>query len=473
MGTVVEIIFFIIAAVVFYVFILPFINTFGANSQHKNSGKIAKTREAFKQVNSNYKETKNAIAKGFKALEKGVDALEKESRTWPEKAEKFRLEECEKNYHRTKAKLAEINQKRREVGLKEVSLVDFFEDNKDYQERAKREEALSKKNVQAIQLADKNERKFKEINKQTEQKDVSPIKLDSVFHKEERKEQTSKKVVEEVTSTSTQKKLASISIDLDQLPKSLVEFIYIRYYLTGQTSLPTLQCIYDSWAKSIYADSELNEAQWAKIIEQMSLDSSKQKKIHALYHFTHKDNLISILIKGLMTKKRLEELNFKYKFNDEKRWDGVEDSISLSFSHPNHKMFMKYAKPTGLENWVVLKISPELLSGNTNPAYKELENYDYLDKAIFNTLNAASFKMKNLTIEERKSHKVFLDMFESSIGKTLETYTVDNQAEILYQGNIPKEFIQEVHVFEESPDLKWVKDLGFKLSVNKTVFEKR
>jgi hypothetical protein len=155
------------------------------------------------------------------------------------------------------------------------------------------------------------------------------------------------------------------------------------------------------------------------------------------------------------------------------RWDGVEDSISLSISHPNHKMFMKYAKPTGLENWVVLRISPELLSGNTNPAYKELENYDYLDKAIFNKLNAASFAMKNISTEERKSHVAFLDMFESNIGMTLETYTFDNQAEILYQGDIPKEFIQEIHVIEEDPALEWVEELGFKVSVNQTVFEKR
>jgi hypothetical protein len=195
--------------------------------------------------------------------------------------------------------------------------------------------------------------------------------------------------------------------------------------------------------------------------------------ISALYHFTHINNLRSILEMGLVTKAHLEKLGIDYIENDTNRWDGVEDSISLSISHPNHKMFMKYAKPTGLENWVVLRISPELLSGNTNPAYKELENYDYLDKAIFNKLNAASFAMKNISTEERKSHVAFLDMFESNIGMTLETYTFDNQAEILYQGDIPKEFIQEIHVIEEDPALEWVEELGFKVSVNQTVFEKR
>ncbi|WP_039902727.1 DarT ssDNA thymidine ADP-ribosyltransferase family protein, partial [Acinetobacter lwoffii] len=159
--------------------------------------------------------------------------------------------------------------------------------------------------------------------------------------------------------------------------------------------------------------------------------------------------------------------------NDENRWDGVTDSVSLSFSHPNFKMFSKYSRVTGKADWIVLKISPELLTGNKNLNLVNLTNYDYLDKAIFNKFNAASFKVKSLSLTERKTHHAFLDMFESNIGMTLETYTFDNQAEILYQGNIPKEFIQEIHLIEEDPDLSWVSDLGFKLSINKTVFEKR
>ena len=151
----------------------------------------------------------------------------------------------------------------------------------------------------------------------------------------------------------------------------------------------------------------------------------------------------------------------------------MEGSISLSISRPHHKMFMKYAKPTGVNNWVILKISPLLLSGAEQNSCELIKKYDYLDRAIFNKYNAASFTMKKLSIEQRKSHKAFLDMFESNIGKTLETFTFDNQAEILYQGNIPKEFIQEILVIEEDSSLAWVHDLGFKLSVNKTVFEKR
>ncbi|WP_441368481.1 hypothetical protein [Acinetobacter lwoffii] len=103
-------------------------------------------------------------------------------------------------------------------------------------------------------------------------------------------------------------------------------------------------------------------------------------------------------------------------------------------------------------------------------------NYLHADewhKPLLVFLEPFDIKVKNLSIPERKTHHAFLDMFESNIGMTLETYTFDNQAEILYQGNIPKEFIQEIHVIEEDPNLSWVDGLGFKVSINKTVFEKR
>ncbi|WP_411670705.1 hypothetical protein [Acinetobacter baumannii] len=146
-----EIIVFIIVAVVFYIVILPFLKNFGENSQHKDSGKITKTKEALKEVRSNYRETKEAISKGF-------SALEKESRTWPEKAEKWRLEEYEKDYQRGKEKVAEVNVTYRKLGLPEISLIDFFEYNKDYQERAK-EEVLNEARKKRIQESEAEEKK--------------------------------------------------------------------------------------------------------------------------------------------------------------------------------------------------------------------------------------------------------------------------------------------------------------------------
>lgn len=477
MGVVVEFIVFIIIAVIFYIVVLPFINNFGGNSKHKDSGKITKTKEAFKEVGSNYRETKEAISKGFSALEKGIDTLEKESRTWSEKAEKFRLDEYEKDYHRMKQELEKTNKKYRELGLEEISLVDFFAYNKDYQERARKElEALeAKKRAERllILIDEHNKREVVSKNVKLEEKTDSELSQKQNQSSSNRTQEKAVVLANNNTLLNIQSMDKPVVIDLNNLATELVEFIYIRYYLTGEKAFPQVKCIYDSWAKTPYAETALNEVVWAKIIQQMSFDDSKCKKIDALYHFTHKENLASILSNGLLTKKSLTDKRFRYRYNDEHRWDGMEDTISLSISHPNHKMFMKYAKPTGLENWAILKISPNLLSSKQENSLGSYSDYNYLNKAIFNKFNAASFAMKTLSIEERKSHKAFLDMFESNIGKTLETYTFDNQAEVLYQGDIPKEFIDEIYVIEEKSDLSWVRDLGFKVSMNKTVFEKR
>ncbi|WP_159123973.1 DarT ssDNA thymidine ADP-ribosyltransferase family protein [Acinetobacter variabilis] len=472
-----EILFLIGGFFLLFILIAPLINAFGSNSPHKDKSQAEKKELALKDIKKNYDTSKDLFSKGLQAISKGAAQLEKATEELADRAEKYRKEEYEKDYHRMKAVCKEQNNKRIELGLEEVSLIDFFEYNKDYQERARKElEALeAKKRAErlALLIEEHNKLEIESKNKELKTKVASEESLKKKHSirvdNESKTPQLAPQNYPPIPATSSQ----ILNIKLDALPKGLVEFIYIRYYLTGEKSLPKLKCIYDSWEKSIYADSILNEAQWAKIIEKMSFNPSKLKKIDAIYHFTHKDNLLSILTRGLLTKKTLDEQHLEYKYNDENRWDGVTDSVSLSFSHPNFKMFSKYSRVTGKADWIVLKISPELLTGNKNLNLVNLTNYDYLDKAIFNKFNAASFKVKSLSLTERKTHHAFLDMFESNIGMTLETYTFDNQAEILYQGNIPKEFIQEIHLIEEDPDLSWVSDLGFKLSINKTVFEKR
>lgn len=472
-----EILFLIGGFFLLFILIAPLINAFGSNSPHKDKSQAEKKEQALKDIKKNYNTSKDLLFKGLEAIHEGAAQLEKATAELADKTDKYQKEEYEKDYHRTKAKVIEINKNRKDAGLEEVSLIDFFEYNKDYQERARKELEVLEPKKRAERLAllieEHNKLEIESKNKGLKAKVASEeilkkshsIRVDN----ESKTPQLAPQNCPPIPAISSQ----IIDIKLDALPKGLVEFIYIRYYLTGEKSLPKLKCIHDSWEKSIYADSILNEAQWAKIIEKMSFYPIKCKKINALYHFTHKGNLPSILSKGLLTKKTLEEQNIEYKYNDEKRLDGIKDSISLSFSHPNWKMFYKYRAMIGLEDWVVLKISPELLSGNTNPDLSLLNDFDYLDKAIFCKKNAAHFTERTKTSEERKSHKVFLDIFESTIDIELFTYPYLNESEILYQGNIPKEFIQEIHVIEQDPELLWVNGLGFKLNVNKTVFDKR
>ena len=212
---------------------------------------------------------------------------------------------------------------------------------------------------------------------------------------------------------------------------------------------------------------------WQNLVNRVKFDKSKIKSIDSVYHFTHKSNLASILEHGVLTRANLEKMSLKYEFNDQARLDGILDSISLSFSHPNFKMFYKYRKKTGENNWVVLKISPTLLYGREQNITDGIKNFNYLKKAVFCHTNAASNKMRNLSINERMTCNTFLEMFESPIGRSLPTYTYDNQAEILYLGDIPVDFIEEIHINHQDEGLNWVRELGYKVTENDIVFDQR
>lgn len=264
--------------------------------------------------------------------------------------------------------------------------------------------------------------------------------------------------------------LMFFDIDLNSVvfEEKIINFILVRYYLTGLKSFPDFVGFKNYLIKSYGNLSEKSfQIMWNRNIERIVFDEEKVKNINGLYHFTHRENLKSILKDGLLTRSELNKKNIIYSFNDENRWDGIEDSISLSISHPNYKMFYKYRSKTDNNDWVVLKISNDILTGS------KTRSIDYFDNAIFCKTNAASFKEKDRSITERKTYKAFLEMFESPTGKQLQKYTFDNQAEILYQGNIPREFIEEIYILTQPENFLWVLDEGFNITVNKEVFEKR
>ena len=254
----------------------------------------------------------------------------------------------------------------------------------------------------------------------------------------------------------------------------LIDFLKIRFYLAGKRGYPDLQCV-DQYFNSKFSDLDKSSYSsiWQNIVSATVFDSSKCKDIDAIYHFTHKSNLSSILEYGVLTRTNLNNMNLRYAFNDQMRLDGVLDSISLSFSHPNFKMFYKYRKQTSDDDWVVLKISPSLIYGKEPQTSNRTEHLNYLNKAVFCNTNAASNKMRNLSIEERMTCNAFLDMFESPIGRALPTYTYDNQAEILYLGDIPVDFIEEIYTNHQDESLNWVRELGYKVTENDVVFDQR
>ena len=164
--------------------------------------------------------------------------------------------------------------------------------------------------------------------------------------------------------------LEDISKYAGEVDSYLIDFLKIRFYLSGKTSYPDLQCV-DQYFNSKFSDLDKSSygSIWQNIVSATVFDSSKCKNIDAIYHFTHKSNLSSILEYGILTRTNLNNMNLRYAFNDQIRLDGVLDSISLSFSHPNFKMFYKYRKQTSDDDWVVLKILPSLIVNALQKSY--------------------------------------------------------------------------------------------------------
>lgn len=149
----------------------------------------------------------------------------------------------------------------------------------------------------------------------------------------------------------------------------------------------------------------------------------QQRNITRLFHFTHSDNLSSILENGLLSRSELDdETNgYNYDFNDEDRIDGHLDGICLSISFPNAKMFWKYRslKPG---DWVILEINPSIL---------------WSKNCAFYPTNAASNNVRFNELELIKGDAAFSALFSDEVfGIQRDVnlpaeYTTDVQAEVM------------------------------------------
>lgn len=159
----------------------------------------------------------------------------------------------------------------------------------------------------------------------------------------------------------------------------------------------------------------------------------QQRNITRLFHFTHSDNLSSILENGLLSRSELDdEVNeYNYDFNDEDRIDGHLDGICLSISFPNAKMFWKYRslKPG---NWVILEINPSIL---------------WTKNCAFYPTNAASNNVRFNDLELMKGNVAFSALFSDEVfGIQRDVnlpaeYTTDVQAEVLVFEKIDSSYI--------------------------------
>lgn len=83
--------------------------------------------------------------------------------------------------------------------------------------------------------------------------------------------------------------------------------------------------------------------------------------ITSLYHFTRIENIPSIMEHGVLSLEEIGKRKISAVTNDERRFDGRVEGISVSVSFPNYKMFAKYRYDLPEVKWTVLEIDPRVL----------------------------------------------------------------------------------------------------------------
>ena len=167
------------------------------------------------------------------------------------------------------------------------------------------------------------------------------------------------------------------------------------------------------------------------------IQECEKRNITKLIHFTCLDNLESILTNGLLTRKYLNEHQIEYHYNDEKRLDDIQDSISLSITSPNYKMFYKIRSHHIDHSYIVLELDPSyVLELNCAFCYK----------------NAASNEISSIPLKDRETKAAFIQLFKDRLDCPkredlclLDKEPTDPQAEILVLENIPVKAIKKVY----------------------------
>ncbi|MEW5121010.1 DarT ssDNA thymidine ADP-ribosyltransferase family protein [Citrobacter freundii] len=160
----------------------------------------------------------------------------------------------------------------------------------------------------------------------------------------------------------------------------------------------------------------------------------QHRNITRLLHFTHADNLSSIITNGLVSRQYLDAQDMNYELNDELRLEGHLDATCLSISFPNSLMFYKYRnlKPG---DWVILAIDPSVL---------------WIKNCAFYPTNAASSTVRSNEIADMQGPSALNAMFAETVGSITrdqslnDKYTTDVQAEVLVFDKIEPSYILKV-----------------------------
>lgn len=171
----------------------------------------------------------------------------------------------------------------------------------------------------------------------------------------------------------------------------------------------------------------------------------EMRGIKWLVHFTHLQNVISILKHGIMPRRETEQLDrtldkeWDFIFPDSSRADGKNASC-LSIMFPNNAMLWHKRKQYPDKHWVFLLLKPDVLWE--------------CDCAFYST-NAASTGLRHKPVADFKTIAAFEAMFASEVKKetTYEIKTItrpeglkpylptDVQAEVLVFNTIAPSYI--------------------------------
>ncbi|MCG9127837.1 DUF4433 domain-containing protein [Candidatus Poribacteria bacterium] len=152
---------------------------------------------------------------------------------------------------------------------------------------------------------------------------------------------------------------------------------------------------------------------------------------------------------GLLGRSILDGWGLKYKHNDKKRLDQCLEAICLSISFPNYELFYKFRQSKSADQeseWVVLLIDVKVLW--------ELD-------CAFCQQNAASNAVRDIKLDERKKPEALKGMFEDfqdikrSDLQIPEYFPTNPQAEVLVFREIPIEYINKIHFWNETVKENW------------------
>ena len=192
----------------------------------------------------------------------------------------------------------------------------------------------------------------------------------------------------------------------------------------------------------------------------------KTRKIENLIHFTNIENLPSILTRGLLPIETLKKKTIHYNSNDELRLDNKLNCTCLSIEYPNKYLLDKF-KSTNNKKYCILVFDAKAVLLNSNNkkyyVYCNAARSDAREWLKDDTLCQDKY-FYNMFKEYNPDTRDFIQYSRTSEG--LKCFLPTNpQAEILYQGVIPVNYIKKIF-FEDLIDME-----NFKQKVDETLYK--